>query len=133
VGLTRFINKGHVARAVLEATAFQTKEVLDAMESDFHLPLEALKVDGGMVYNDVLMQFQADILGVPVIRPRVAETTCLGAAYTAGCAVGFWEDIEALRKNWQIDKTWEPQMRVEKRDELFSRWKKAVERTFNWV
>lgn len=133
VGLTRFINKGHVARAALEATAFQTKEILNAMESDSPLALEVLKVDGGMVYNDVLMQFQADILGVPVIRPRVAETTCLGAAYAAGFAVGFWEDIETLRKNWKIDKVWEPQMSVEKRDELFSCWKKAVERTFNWV
>ncbi|RME45417.1 MAG: glycerol kinase [Chloroflexi bacterium] len=133
VGLTRYINKGHIARAALEATAYQTREVLDAMEKDSGVPLEALKVDGGMVYNELLMQFQADILGVPVIRPKVAETTSLGAAYAAGYAVGFWDDIESLRENWLVDKTWEPQMSEEERERLYRGWKKAVERTFNWV
>ncbi|MFQ5854018.1 MAG: glycerol kinase GlpK [Anaerolineae bacterium] len=133
VGLTRYINKGHIARAALEATAFQTREVLDAMEKDSGVPLEALKVDGGMVYNELLMQFQADILGVPVIRPQVAETTSLGAAYAAGYAVGFWDDIEALRENWQVDKTWEPRMEEEQREALYHGWKRAVERTFDWV
>lgn len=133
VGLTRYINKGHICRAALEATAYQTCEVLEAMEKDSGVSLEALKVDGGMVYNELLMQFQADILGVPVIRPRVAETTALGAAYAAGYAVGFWDDIESLRQNWQVDKVWEPQMDEEKRMTLYRGWKKAVERTFNWV
>ena len=103
VGLTRFVNKDHICRAALEATAYQTREVLDAMEKDSGVKLTALKVDGGMVYNDTLMQFQADILGVPVVRPKVAETTALGAAYAAGLAVGFWGNLEDLRKNWQID------------------------------
>ncbi len=133
VGLTRYINKGHIARAALEATAYQTREVLDAMEKDSGVPLEALKVDGGMVYNELLMQFQADILGVPVIRPKVAETTSLGAAYAAGYAVGFWDDIESLRENWLVDRTWEPQMSEEERERLYQGWKKAVERTFDWV
>ncbi|HBV93226.1 MAG TPA: glycerol kinase, partial [Chloroflexi bacterium] len=107
-GLTRYVNKGHIARAVLEATAWQTREVLDAMNADSGVALTALKVDGGMVYNELLMQFQADVLGVPVIRPKVAETTALGAAYAAGLAVGFWTEVEELRKNWQVDHTWEP-------------------------
>lgn len=133
VGLTRYVNKGHICRAALEATAFQTREVADAMEKDSGVKLEELKVDGGMVVNELLMQFQADILGVPVIRPQVAETTALGSAYAAGYAVGFWDDIEALRENWLVDKTWEPQMDREEREELFAGWKKAVERTFDWV
>ncbi|MGN6697006.1 MAG: FGGY family carbohydrate kinase, partial [Thermomicrobiales bacterium] len=133
VGLTRYVNKGHIARAALEATAFQTREVLDAMEADSGVKLTALKVDGGMVYNDLLMQFQADILGVPVIRPKVAETTALGAAYAAGLATGFWDNLEDLRENWSIDKTWEPTMDAGKRDELYHNWKRAVERTFGWV
>ena len=108
VGMTRYINRGHIARAALEATAFQTREVLDAMNADSGVPLTALKVDGGMVYNELLMQFQADILGVPVIRPQVAETTALGAAYAAGLAVGFWESVEDLRSNWAKDKEWDP-------------------------
>lgn len=132
-GLTRYINKGHIARAALEATAFQTREVLDAMEADSGVELTQLKVDGGMVYNDLLMQFQADILGVPVIRPKVAETTALGAAYAAGLAVGFWEKVEDLRANWIQDKSWRPQMSESEREKLYKQWKKAVTRTFDWV
>src|SRR5205814_6003334 len=109
-------NKGHFARATLEATAWQTREVLDAMEADSGVKLKELKVDGGMVYNDLLMQFQADVLRVPVIRPKVAETTALGAAYAAGLAVGFWSNLEDLRQNWQIDKTWEPKMDASDRE-----------------
>ena len=133
VGMTRYVNKGHIARAALEATAFQTREVLDAMNKDSGVDLTALKVDGGMVYNNTLMQFQSDILGVPVIRPMVAETTSLGAAYAAGLAVGFWEKVEDLRANWQVDKTWEPKMDVETREGLHKGWLKAVTRTFDWV
>jgi glycerol kinase len=133
VGLTRYINRGHIARAALEATAYQTREVLDAMEQDSQVKLRALKVDGGMVVNDLLMQFQADILDVPVIRPVVSETTSLGAAYAAGLAVGFWQDIDSLRKNWLEGKRWSPKMPAEVRQEKFSGWKKAVGRTFDWV
>jgi glycerol kinase len=133
VGLTRYINRGHLARAALEATAYQTCEVLDAMRQDSGVELTALKVDGGMVYNELLMQFQADILGVPVVRPKVAETTALGAAYAAGLAVGFWDNLDDLRANWQIDKTWLPQMPTESRSQCYAGWKKAVERTFGWV
>ncbi|MDW8325770.1 MAG: glycerol kinase GlpK [Anaerolineales bacterium] len=133
VGLTRYINKGHIARAALEATAYQTREVLDAMNKDSGVNLTALKVDGGMVFNDTLMQFQADILGVPVIRPTVAETTSLGAAYAAGLAVGFWNAVEDLRANWGKDHEWHPRMDAEKREKLYAGWKKAVTRTFDWV
>ena len=133
VGLTRYINRGHVARAVLEATAYQVREVLDAMEKDSGVKLQALNVDGGMVVNELLMQFQADILDVPVIRPVVAETTCLGAAYAAGLAVGYWADVDSLRKNWQEDKRWTPGMAEEKRKKMYAGWKKAVTRTFDWV
>ncbi len=133
VGMTRYVNKGHIARAVLEATAFQTREVLDAMEKDSGVKLTTLKVDGGMVFNELLMQFQADILDVPVIRPKVAETTALGAAYAAGLAVGFWKDYDELRLNWGKDKEWKPSMSVEKRNTLYTGWKKAVTRTFNWI
>ena len=133
VGLTRYINKGHLARAALEATAYQTREVLDAMEKDSGVALKSLKADGGMVHNDLLMQFQADVLGVPVVRPEVAETTALGAAYAAGLAVGFWDNLDDLRANWQIDKTWEPKMEPNNRQQLYCQWKKAVERTFDWV
>lgn len=133
VGLTRYINRNHIARAALEATAYQTREVLDAMNADSGVPLTALKVDGGMVYNNLLMQFQADILGVPVIRPTVAETTSLGAAYAAGLAVGFWDNVESLRANWGKDKEWDPQMDAATRDKLYKGWKKAVTRTFDWV
>ena len=133
VGLTRYVNKGHLARAVLEATAFQTKEVVDAMNADSGVELESLKVDGGMVQNDLLMQFQADILDVPVIRPTVAETTSLGAAYAAGLAVGFWGEIEDLRANWGKDHEWTPRMDADRRDREYRMWKKAVTRTFDWV
>jgi glycerol kinase len=132
-GLTRFVNNGHIARAALESTAFQSREVADAMNADSGVDLESLKVDGGMVVNETLMQFQADILGVPVIRPKVAETTSLGAAYAAGLATGFWAEIEDLRENWVEDKRWEPQMDAAARDEAYRYWKKAVERTFDWL
>jgi glycerol kinase len=133
VGMTRYVNKGHIARAALEATAYQTREVLEAMNKDSGVPLTALKVDGGMVFNNTLMQFQSDILGVPVIRPKVAETTALGAAYAAGLAVGFWAKVEDLRANWGVDKTWEPKMDSAKRATLFNGWLEAVKRTFGWV
>jgi len=133
VGLTRFIHKGHIARATLEATAFQTREVLDAMKSDSDIDLQNLRVDGGMVVNDLLMQFQADILNVPVTRPKVAETTSLGAAYAAGLAVGFWNSLDELRSNWAVDKTWIPGMESTRRDCLYSGWKKAVTRSFDWI
>jgi glycerol kinase len=132
-GLTRFVNNGHIARAALESTAFQSREVADAMNADSGVDLESLKVDGGMVVNETLMQFQADILGVPVIRPKVAETTSLGAAYAAGLATGFWAEVEDLRENWVEDKRWEPQMDDAARDEAYRYWKKAVERTFDWL
>ena len=132
-GLTRYVNAGHLARAVLEATAWQTKEVVDAMNADSGVALTSLKVDGGMVHNDLLMQFQADVLGVPVIRPTVAETTALGAAYAAGLAVGFWREVEDLRANWGMDKQWEPNMDPATRDREYALWKKAVTRTFDWV
>jgi len=133
VGMTRYVNKGHFARAALEATAYQTREVLDAMKKDSGVQLKALKVDGGMVFNDLLMQFQADILNVPVVRPKVSETTALGAAYAAGLAVGFWNNLEDLRLNWQMDKTWQPQMDEGTRQSFYRGWLKAVERTFGWV
>ena len=133
VGMTRYVNKGHIGRAALEATAFQTREVLDAMNKDSGVNLTALKVDGGMVYNELLMQFQSDILGVPVIRPQVAETTALGAAYAAGLAVGFWDSVEDLRANWAKDKEWEPKMDEADRGKQYQGWKKAVTRTFDWV
>jgi len=133
VGLTRYINKGHIARAALEATAYQTREVADAMRKDSGENLKALKVDGGMVYNELLMQFQADILNVPVVRPKITETTALGAAYAAGLAIGFWDNLEDLRDKWQTDKSWEPGMQPEKRDKLYQGWLKAIERTFDWV
>ena len=133
VGLTRFIRKEHIARASLEATAYQTKEVLDAMHQDSGVELTSLKVDGGMVVNELLMQFQSDLLGVPVVRPRVNETTSLGAAYAAGLAVGFWSSEDELRKNWAADKDWTPRMEPEERARLYAGWQKAVERTLNWV
>jgi glycerol kinase len=133
VGMTRYVNKGHLARAVLEATAYQTREVLDAMEKDSGVKLTALKVDGGMVFNELLMQFQADILDVPVIRPKVAETTALGAAYAAGLAVRFWKNFDELRANWGKDKEWQPQMDAHRRKRLYAGWKKAVTRTFDWI
>lgn len=132
-GLTRFASKGHIARAALEATAFQTREVLDAMHADSGVELTRLKVDGGMVVNELLMQFQADIVGVPVVRPLVAETTALGAAYAAGLAVGFWDGLDDLQTNWGLGKAWEPNMPVDQRAGLLAAWKKAVERTLDWV
>jgi glycerol kinase len=131
-GLTRYVNAGHIARATLEATAFQSREIVEAMNQDSGVDLESLKVDGGMVQNDLLMQFQADLLGVPVIRPVVAETTALGAAYAAGLATGFWPSEDDIRNNWAEDKRWEPQMDSAKRDEYYKYWKKAVTRTFDW-
>ena len=131
-GLTRYVNGGHIARAALEAVAYQSREVVEAMNSDSGVALESLKVDGGMVGNDLLMQFQADVLNVPVIRPKVPETTSLGAAYAAGLATGFWAEIEDLRENWVEDKRWEPQMDETKREELYRYWKRAVTRTFDW-
>ena len=133
VGLTRYVNKGHIARAVLEATAFQTREVIDAMNADSGVPLTTLKVDGGMVGNEVLMQFQADLLGVEVVRPVVAETTALGAAYAAGLAVGFWDSEQDIRDNWAQDKVWEPNRDPGERDRIYAEWKKAVTRTFDWA
>ena len=132
-GLTRYVNRGHIARAVLEATAYQTREVLDAMNADSGVPLKALKVDGGMVYNDLLMAFQADVLGVPVIRPVVAETTALGAAYAAGYAVGFWKTTDEMKANWQVDKVWQPDPDSQAPTKLYEEWKKAVTRTFDWI
>ncbi len=133
VGLTRYVNRGHIARAVLEATAFQTREVLDAMNADSGVPLTELKVDGGMVVNETLMQFQADILGVDVVRPKVAETTALGAAYAAGLAVGYWENDEDITNNWGEDKRWTPNMDDDERERLYRNWKKAVTKTLDWV
>ncbi len=133
VGMTRYVNKGHFARATLEATAYQTRELIDAMQADSGVELTALKVDGGMVYNDLLMQFQADVLGVPVIRPKVAETTALGAAYAAGYAVGFWQSLDEMRQNWGVDKTWQPNANSNASTDLYQQWKKAVSRTFDWV
>jgi glycerol kinase len=132
-GLTRFVNAGHIGRAVLEATAWQSREVVDAMDADSGVELTSLKVDGGMVYNDLLMQTQADVLGVPVIRPKVAETTSLGAAYAAGLATGFWSSIDDLRGNWGKDKEWTPQLDADTREREYALWKKAVTRTFDWV
>ncbi len=133
VGLTRYVNKGHFARAALEATAWQTREVLDAMEADSGVTLKELKVDGGMVYNELLMQFQADCLQVPVIRPKVAETTALGAAYAAGLAVGFWSSYDDLRQNWGKDAEWTPKMSADEIEAEYAQWKKAVTKTFDWV
>ncbi len=133
VGLTRFVNRGHLARAALEATAFQTREVVEAMNADSGVALTELKVDGGMVGNELLMQFQADILDVPVVRPVLAETTALGAAYAAGLAVGFWSSTDEIRANWTAGKRWQPAMDEARRDGLYAEWKKAVTKTFDWV
>ncbi len=133
VGLSRFVNSGHIARAALESAAYQSREVIEAMEADSGVKLTTLKVDGGMVRNETLMQFQADILGVPVIRPQVPETTALGAAYAAGLAVGFWQGPEDIRANWAEDKRWEPKMPEDRREALFGRWRQAVRRTLDWV
>ena len=132
-GLTRFAGKGHLARAALEATAFQTREVLDAMARDSGVAITELRTDGGMVVNELLMQFQADILGVPVVRPRVIETTALGAAYAAGLAVGYWASTEDIRDNWGEDRRWHPGMAEDQRAALYARWNKAVARAMDWV
>ncbi len=132
-GMTRYVNKGHIAMAALEAAAYQTREVLDAMETDSGVKLTALKVDGGMVFNELLMQFQSDILNVPVVRPKITETTALGAAYAAGLAVGFWKDFGELRANWGRGKAWTPRIDANRREQLYRGWKKAVTRAFDWV
>jgi glycerol kinase len=132
-GLTRYANKGHLARAVLEATAFQTREVVEAMEKDSGIPLDVLRADGGMVVNDLLMQFQADILDRPVVRPVIQETTALGAAYAAGLATGFFTGLDDLRSKWVEDQAWEPRLDSHTRAELYARWQKAVTRSFDWV
>jgi glycerol kinase len=132
-GLTRYANKGHIARAVLEATAYQTREVLEAMEMDSKINLDVLRTDGGMVDDDLLMQFQADILHRDVVRPLIKETTALGSAYAAGLAVGFYKDLEELRANWGVDHTWKPRMDSAVRERLYQEWKKAVTRSFNWA
>ena len=132
-GLTRFANKGHLARAALEATAFQTREVVEAMEKDAKIRLHTLRTDGGMVKNDLLMQFQADILNIPVVRPVTQETTALGAAYAAGLAVGYYQDLEDLKSNWAIDYTWHPHFEEAEREALYKSWKKAVTRSLDWV
>jgi glycerol kinase len=133
VGLTRYVNRGHLARAVIEATAFQTRDVVGAMNADSGVPITELKVDGGMTANNTLMQFQADQVGVPVIRPVVAETTALGAAYAAGIAVGFWAGEQDVIDNWAEDKRWEPKGDREENDRLYRNWEKAVTKTFDWV
>jgi glycerol kinase len=132
-GLTRYANKGHIARAALEATAYQTREVVEAMEMDSKISLDVLRTDGGMVDDDLLMQFQADILNRNVVRPLIKETTALGSAYAAGLAVGFYKDLQELRANWGVDHTWTPQMDSSMRERLYQDWKKAVTRSFNWA
>jgi glycerol kinase len=132
-GLTRYANKGHLARAVLEATAFQTREVVEAMAMDSGIQLDVLRADGGMTENDLLMQFQADILNRSVVRPAIAEITALGACYAAGLAVGFFKDLEELRTHWHVGHAWTPQMAETTREELYRSWKKAVTRSFNWT
>jgi glycerol kinase len=133
VGLTRYANKGHIARAVLEATAFQTREVVEAMEADSGITLDQLRTDGGMVANDLLMQFQADLLDRRVLRPAMRETTALGAVYAAGLCCGFYKDTDDLTENWSVDQTWEPRLDEAERSRLYRQWKKAVTRSFDWV
>jgi glycerol kinase len=132
-GLTRYANKGHLARAVLEATAFQSREVVEAMEKDSHIALESLRVDGGMVVNDLLMQFQADTLNREVVRPVIQETTALGAAYAAGLAVKYFSGLDELRANWAVDRTWKPLLDEVQREATYRQWKKAVTRSFDWI
>ena len=133
VGLSAHSSKGHIARAVLEATAWQSREVVDAANAAADVPFTDMKADGGMTVDELLMQFQADVLGVPVIRPKVTETTCLGAAYAAGLATGFWSSQDELRENWAEDKRWEPQMDEADRERQYAQWKKAVQRTLDWI
>jgi glycerol kinase len=132
-GLTRFASAGHIARAALEATAYQTLDVVRAMEQDSGIPISSLRVDGGMVVNQTLMQFQADILGVDIVRPRCVETTALGAAYAAGLAVGYWRDLDDIRRNWAVERTWTPAMPNDRRTALVAAWHKAVERSLGWA
>jgi glycerol kinase len=132
VGLTRYVTKAHIARAALEATAFQTLEVLEAMEKDAGIKISSLRVDGGMVVNETLMQFQSDMVDVPVVCPAMIETTALGAAYAAGLAIGYWEDLDDLKQNWGISHTWKPNIETSKREKLYHYWKKAVTRSFEW-
>jgi glycerol kinase len=132
-GLTRYATKAHLARAALEATAFQTRDVLAAMQSDSGIALRELKVDGGMVMNELLMQFQADVLDTQVVRPRVSETTALGAAYAAGLAVGFWKDLDQIKQQWALDRRWQPAMPAAQREQLYASWQKAVRRAFDWL
>jgi glycerol kinase len=132
-GLTAFVNRGHIARAALEAVAWQTREVVDAMAADSGQRLTTLKADGGMTANELLMQYQADVLDVPVVRPAIAETTALGAAYAAGLAVGFWPDLETLRGHWREGGTWRPGMTAQSREREYAQWKKAVARTLSWA
>jgi glycerol kinase len=133
-GLTRFANKGHLARAALEATAFQTRDVVEAMEKDSGIQLEVLRADGGMVTDDLLMQFQADILDRPVVCPLTKDaTTAVGAAYAAGLAVGYFKNLQELRANWKVGRNWQPSLNNGKRDELYRLWKRAVSRSFDWV
>ena len=132
-GLTRYATKAHIARAALEATAFQTREVVEAMEKDSGIQLDVLRTDGGMVVDDLLMQFQADILNRPVVRPAVQETTALGAAYAAGLAVGFYKNLDDLRSQWAVDHTWQPHMAQGQREVVYTAWKKAVTRSFDWI
>jgi glycerol kinase len=133
MGLTRYVTRSHIGRAVLEATAYQTREVLGAMEKDSSIRIPELRVDGGMVGNELLMQFQADILDIPVVRPKITETTALGAAYAAGLAVGYWRNREDLVSNWAVDKRWKPQMPQPRRSALYGSWQKAVARSLDWL
>jgi glycerol kinase len=133
VGLSRFHTRAHLARATLEAICFQTRDVLDAMVDDTGVPMQVLKVDGGATVNDLLMQLQADILGVPVVRPTIIETTALGAAYAAGLAVGIWDGLESLRQNWKVDRQWTPRWSTDHREQAYRTWRKGVERSLGWV
>ena len=133
VGLTRYANKSHIARAALEAVAYQTRDVLEAMQKDSGISINELRVDGGMVANELLMQFQADMLGAPVVRPKIAETTTLGAAYAAGLAVGYWSGRDELKRNWGVDRRWTPAMPDAERARLYAKWQKAVTRSFDWL
>jgi glycerol kinase len=132
-GLRRYATRAHIARAALEAVAYQTRDVLEAMEKDSGIPIKELRVDGGMVANELLMQFQADQLGVPVVRPRVTETTALGAAYAAGLAVGYWASRAELLRNWGVERRWQPTMAEPQRAKLYAAWQKAVRRSFDWI
>jgi glycerol kinase len=132
-GLTRYANKGHIARAALEATAFQVRDVVEAMVKDSQVEIRELRCDGGMVVNDLLMQFQADVLDVPVVRPKVIETTALGAAYAAGLATGYWKSTDDILRNWRVERQWQPAMPGNERASLCASWKKAVSRSFDWA